>query len=126
VDFTSLERYKMNMEAYVKPQNLYGYFRMLNGSTYVNLVKDFWLRAEVYDWEAAKLEEERAVKRDPSLKGKTREEMGLVPFEDMEIRSVVMGIPVTITEKAISKACRVSAKGNFGGRSMMISCRKAM
>jgi hypothetical protein len=113
VDFTSLERYKVNMEAYVKPQKLYGYFRMFNGPTYENLVKDFWLRAEVYDCEAAKLEEEQVVERDPSLKGKTREEMGLEPFGDMEIRSAVMGIPVTITEKAISKECRVSAKGRF-------------
>jgi hypothetical protein len=113
VDFTSLERYKVNMEAYVKPQKLYGYFRMLNGPTYEYLVKDFWLRAEVYDWEAARLEEKLVVERDSSLKGKTREEMGLKPFKDMEIRSAVMGIPVTITEKAISRACRVSAKGRF-------------
>jgi hypothetical protein len=113
VDFTSLERYKVNMESYVKPQKLYGYFRMLNGPTYENLVKDFWLRAEGYGWEAAKLEEEQAVERDHSLKGNTRIEMGLVPFEDMEIRSAVMGIPVIITEKAISRACRVSAKGRF-------------
>jgi len=39
--------------------------------------------------------------------------MGLKPFEGMEIRSVVMGIPVTITKRAIFKACRVSSKGFF-------------
>jgi hypothetical protein len=39
--------------------------------------------------------------------------MGLKPFEGMEIRSAVMGIPVTITERVISKACRVSSKGYF-------------
>jgi hypothetical protein len=113
VDFTSLERYKVDMEAFVKPQKLYGYFRMLNGPTYENLVKDFWLRAEVYDMEAAKFEEKQVVERDSSLKGKTIEEMGLEPFKGMEIRSAVMGIPVTITEGVIAKACRVSSKGNF-------------
>jgi hypothetical protein len=113
VDFTSVERFKVDMEKFFKPQKLYGYFRMLNGPTYENLVKDFWLRAKVYDWEAARLEENQAVERDSSLKGKTREEMGLKPFKDMKIRSAVMGIPVTITEKTISRACRVSAKGKF-------------
>jgi len=43
---------------------------MLNGPTYVNLVKDFWVRAEVYDQEVALVEERQAVARDPSLKGK--------------------------------------------------------
>jgi hypothetical protein len=52
---------------------------MLNGPTYENLVKDFWLRAEVYDLEAAKLEERQAVSRDSNLKGKIREVMGLEP-----------------------------------------------
>jgi hypothetical protein len=112
-NFASMEKYNVNMEAYIKPQKLHSYFHMLNGPTYENLVKDFWLRAEVYDMEAAKVEEKQAVERDSSLKGKTREEMGLKPFEGMEIRSAVMGIPITITERAIAKACRVSSKGYF-------------
>jgi len=37
---------------------------------HTSLVKDFWVRAEVYDVEAAKEEEIKAVIRDPSLKGK--------------------------------------------------------
>ena len=55
------------MEAFVKPQKLHGYFHMLNGPTYENLVKDFWLRVEVYDKEAARFEEKRAVEKDSSL-----------------------------------------------------------
>ena len=70
---------------------------MLNGPTYVNLAKDFWVRAEVFDQEAAILEERQAVARDPSLKRKSRREMGLEPFRRLEIRSAVMGIPITIT-----------------------------
>ena len=49
VDFASLKRNGMNLEALISAQKLFDYFRMLNGPTYVNLVKDFWVRAEVYD-----------------------------------------------------------------------------
>jgi len=38
------------------------------------------------------------VARDPSLKGKSRKEMGLEPFRRLDIRSAVMGIPITITK----------------------------
>jgi len=41
VDFASLKRNGMDLEALISSQNLFGYFRMLNGPTYVNLVKDF-------------------------------------------------------------------------------------
>jgi len=79
----------------------------------VTLVKDFWVRAEVYDVEAAKEEEIKAVINDPSLRGKTRQEMGLKSFRQTEIRSSVMGIPITITEEVIAKACRVAANNRF-------------
>jgi len=49
VDFASLKRNGMNLDALMEAQRLFDYFRMLNGPTYVNLVKDFWVRAEVYD-----------------------------------------------------------------------------
>jgi len=86
---------------------------ILNGPTYSKLVKDFWSRAEVYDLNAAKDEEDEAVIRDPSLKGKTRQEMGLESFRQTEIRSTVIGIPVTITEEVIARACRVTPSGRF-------------
>ena len=85
----------------------------MNGPTYVTLVKDFWVRAEVYDVDAAKEEELKAVIKDPSLRGKTRKEMGLESFKQTEIRSSVMGIPITITEEVIAKACRVTATGRY-------------
>jgi len=34
---------------------------------------------------------------DPSLAGKSREEMGLEPFTCTEIRSSIMGVPVFIS-----------------------------
>jgi len=113
VDFASLRRNMMNLESLISVQEMFPYFDMLNGPTYVTLVKDFWARAEVYDLEAALAEEDDIVIKNPTLRGKTREEMGLKSFKQTEIRSSVMGIPITITEEVIAKACRVSANGRF-------------
>jgi len=57
VDFASLNRNRMDMDTLMAAQEMFPYFDMLNGPTYVKLVKDFWVRAEVYDLEAAKAEE---------------------------------------------------------------------
>jgi len=113
VDFASLNRNGINMDALMAAQQMFPYFDMLNGPTFVKLVKDFWVRAEIYDVEAAKAEELQAVTRDPSLRGKTRKEMGLEPFRQTEIRSAVMGIPITIIEEVIAKACRIAPTGRF-------------
>jgi hypothetical protein len=43
---------------------------MLNGPTYEEMVKDFWVRAEVYDREAAKMEEHEKIAGVESLKGR--------------------------------------------------------
>jgi len=63
--------------------------------------------------ESAKSQESQAVSRNPSLKGKSREEMGLEPFRGLEIKSAVMEIPVSITEGVIAKACRMAPEGRF-------------
>jgi len=39
--------------------------------------------------------------------------MGLEPFNGLEIRSAVMGIPIAITEGVIARACRMAPKGRF-------------
>jgi len=113
IDFASQNRNGMEMDALIAAHEMFPYFEMLNGPTYVTLVKDFWVRAEVYDVDAAKDEELKVVIKDPSLRGKTRKEMGLESFRQTEIRSAVMGIPITITEEVIAKACRVTATGRF-------------
>jgi len=59
------------------------------------------------------LEEHEKVLIDPTLEGKTREELGLKPFTCTEIHSNVMGIPVFITEESIAKACRREVVGSF-------------
>jgi hypothetical protein len=71
------------------------------------------VRAEIYDKDAAKLEEQEKVLIDPNLEGKTRAEMGLKKFTRTEIRSTVMGITISITEEIIEKATRCEAEGKF-------------
>ena len=67
VDFSSLKRNKVDMDALISAQKMAGYFQMLNGPTYVNLVKEFWIRAEVFDVDLAKTQEREAVSRNLSL-----------------------------------------------------------
>jgi len=50
---------------------------------------------------------------DPSLQGKTREEMGLEPFRHEEIRSSIMGIPVVISVDTIAGVIRRASEGRF-------------
>ena len=87
---------------------------MLSGPTYLSLVRHFWVRAQLYDQKAAQLELEEKVLIDPSLKGKTREEMGLEPFRGEEIRSSVLGIPVAISVDTIAGVIRRASGGKPG------------
>ncbi|RHN40923.1 hypothetical protein MtrunA17_Chr8g0360331 [Medicago truncatula] len=50
---------------------------------------------------------------DPSLEGKTREEMGLEPFTCTEIRSSILGIPVFISQEVIAYVIRRLSEGSF-------------
>jgi len=71
-----------------------------------------WLDTSGY-YKAAKLEETEKILIDPSLEGKSREEMGLEPFVDTKIRSSVMGIPVFISQDVIAYVIRRASEGNF-------------
>jgi len=59
------------------------------------------------------MEEHEKVVIDPSLEGKTREQLDLKPFICTEIRSSIMGIPVTISEEVIARAIRREAEGSY-------------
>jgi len=50
---------------------------------------------------------------NPSLGGKTREEMGLEPFVDTEIRSSIMGVPVFINQETIAYVIGRASEGNY-------------
>ncbi len=91
------------------------YFKMLNGPTYKTLIRYFWVRASVYDKEASEEEEREKVLIDSTLARKSREEMGLEPFKQTEIRSSVMGIPVYISKDIIACVIGVEATGKYSG-----------
>ena len=57
VDFASLFHHGCDIVEYYEAQNLGCYFSMLKVPTYKSLVKHLWVRASVYDKNAAKLEE---------------------------------------------------------------------
>jgi hypothetical protein len=51
----------------------------------------------------------------PSLKGKTRKEIGLEPFTCTEIRSSICGIPVVIVQWQIASVLGIEASGKYSG-----------
>jgi hypothetical protein len=90
------------------------YYDLLNGPIYPYLVKDFWLRAEVYDRDAANRELQTKIDEDPEKnQGKSREELGLEPFTGTVIRSTVMGIKAEIRRETIAQLLNVPNSGKF-------------
>lgn len=100
------------------------FFDMLNGSTYPCLVKDFWVRVEVYNEGAIAFEESHKITRNEDLKGKSRVEMGLDEFKEVKIRFVVIGVDDIgrcalntkddILESSLIKELLFFNKGGFG------------
>jgi len=113
VDFLSLAYHGCDIKKYYEAQDLINYFDMLNGPTYTNLVRHFWVRAQVYDRKAAQLAMDEKILIVPSLAGKSREEMGLEPFKVTEIRSSIMDISVFISEEQIAWVIRRASEGRF-------------
>ena len=113
MDFASLSYHGCNIRKYYEAQDLISYFNMLNNPTYINLIRHFWVRAHVYDRKAAQLEMDEKVFIDPTLAGKSREEMGLEPFTCTKIRSSIMGIPVFISQEVIAYVIRRASEGSF-------------
>ena len=62
---------------------------------------------------AAQLEMDEKVLIDPSLAGKSREEMGLEPFTVTKIGLSIMGISVFISEEVIAWVIRRASEGRF-------------
>jgi len=113
IDFNSLAYHGCNIKEFYESQDLLHYFDILNGPTYVNLIRHFWVRASIYDKHAAQLEIDEKVLIDPSLAGKTREEMGLEPFVDTKIRSSIISVPVFISQNIIAYVIGRASEGNF-------------
>jgi len=102
-----------NIKEYYESQDLIHYFDMLNGPTYENMVRHFWVRAYVYDKHSDEQEMDEKILIDTSLARKSREEMSLEQFVDPEIRSSIMGIPVFIPQAVIAYVIRRAFEGSF-------------
>jgi len=113
VDLLSLAHHGCDLRSIYQAQDLTYYFDMLNGPTYLSLVRHFWVRAQIYDLKASQLEMDEKILIDPNLKGKTPEEIGLEPFRCEEIRSSIMGIPVVILVDTIAGVIRRASEGRF-------------
>ncbi|MCH92401.1 F-box/kelch-repeat protein, partial [Trifolium medium] len=111
VDFESLKVNDFDVEELFLNQGWKRYFEVLNGPIFTNLIKEFWMKSRVYDDVSAKMEVDQLVLKDPSLKGKTREEMGLKAYNGTEIRSVIAGLDITITKAHFAKLLNLEDKG---------------
>jgi hypothetical protein len=111
--FQVLAHHGCELRNFYQAQDLDDYFFMLNGPSYENLVKHFWVRAEVYDSHAARTEEHEKVLIDPTLGGKTREELGLKPFTCTKIGLCITGILVSITEEVIARTIGREVEGSY-------------
>jgi hypothetical protein len=89
------------------------YFEMLNGFVYFDIVRNFWVKAYVYDEVAAKEEVKKLVQANKSLKGKSRVQLGLRPFNGTEIRSNLLGVEVEITQAHIAKMLGLDNEGEI-------------
>ncbi|MCH95931.1 disease resistance protein, partial [Trifolium medium] len=58
-----------------------------------------------------RMEVEQVVLKDPSLQGKTREQMGLKEYKGTKIRSNIAGLDVTITKAHFAKLLSLEDKG---------------
>ncbi|MCI15418.1 cullin-like protein, partial [Trifolium medium] len=111
VDFESLKINGFDFEELFTNQGWKRYFDMPNGPIYTNMVKEFWMKAYVYDKIAARTEEEQLILKDPSLKGKSRAEMGLNTFNGTVIKSVLAGLEITISKAHFAKLLEVKDQG---------------
>ncbi|MCI33776.1 hypothetical protein A2U01_0054993 [Trifolium medium] len=59
------------------------------------------------------MEEEEMIRKDPKLKGKSREEMGLNKFTGTVIKFVLVGLEITISRAHLAKLLGVE---DFGKR----------
>ncbi|MCI41604.1 60S ribosomal protein L24, partial [Trifolium medium] len=75
------------------------------------MVKEFWMKAQVFDEVSARMEEEELVRKDPKLKGKSREEMGLNKFTGTVIKSVLAGLKIIISRAHLAKLLGVEDYG---------------
>jgi hypothetical protein len=114
VDFESL---RVNgfpeIKRLFEKQDLMYYFDILNGHTYTELIKEFWMKASIITRESYNTNLEKLLQERPELRGKSPVEMGLRPFVGVEIESYVVGLRVSIRLEHIYEALKLSPVGLF-------------
>src|SRR6266487_818113 len=114
VDFEGLRLNQHDIEKFFTDQDGgFRYMKLLNGPIYPTLVKDFWIRSKVvavedYDKELATLR-----KSKPENKDKTPAELGLREVKQEEIRSVVCGFEVVLTQSNLASILQIPNEGKF-------------
>ncbi|KAK2428248.1 hypothetical protein QL285_026782 [Trifolium repens] len=100
-----------------KRQGLEYYFDLLNGPTYTELVKEFWMKATIINKDVYIQRIKDMVEEKPELQGKTPEQMGLKPFTTTEIESFVAGFRISIRVCNIYEALKIDRGGLVLGNS---------
>ncbi|KAK2456377.1 hypothetical protein QL285_003749 [Trifolium repens] len=113
VDFECLKANGIDVQNLFFDQKWENYFEMLNGFVYYVIVKYFWQKAKVFDRASADEEYKNLIAKNKSLKGKTRQELGLKPYRGREIRSNILGINVVITQAHIAKILGLDNQGEY-------------
>jgi hypothetical protein len=89
------------------------YFDILNGPSYLALIKEFWMKPTVVT-KSVYLERIKAmVAENPELEGKTPGQMGLRSFAGTKIESFVCGFRVGIRLDHIYEALKLTKGGVF-------------
>jgi hypothetical protein len=112
VDFESL---RVNGFSEIKDrferQGMLYYFDVMNGPTYSDLVKEFWMKASIITKDIYNERIKELIRKRPELEGKTPKEMGLRPYVSTEIESFVAGFRVSIRLVHIYEALKLSGGG---------------
>ncbi|WJX33604.1 NADH:ubiquinone reductase (H(+)-translocating) [Trifolium repens] len=94
-----------------KKQGLEYYFDLLNGPTYTEMVKEFWMKASVITRDVYDRKVKDKIKENPEFKERTPEEMGLRSFISTEIESFVAGFKISIRLCHILEALKLKRDG---------------
>ncbi|WJX77819.1 NADH:ubiquinone reductase (H(+)-translocating) [Trifolium repens] len=94
-----------------KRQGLEYYFDLLNGPTYTELVKEFWMKASVITRDVYNRKVREKIEENPKLQDRTPEEMGLRSFVSTEIESFVAGFRISIRLCHILEALKLKRDG---------------
>ncbi|MCH80089.1 hypothetical protein A2U01_0000851 [Trifolium medium] len=75
------------------------------------IAQEFWIKRYAFDEEYRKDQEKLMVETNPGLRGQTREQMGLEPYVEDEIRSNFNGVSFVIKREHIAKLLGLQIKG---------------